>query len=100
MLDIDASAALLDAMANASRLTMLCLLCENELSVSELCEAVNLEQSAVSQHLRRFRITGLVKTRRDAQRIFYRCDSQAVRRMIKTLEEIVIPGFARAEARS
>ena len=89
MLDIEACSTLLNAMANASRLMMLVLLSENELSVGELCDAVGLEQSAVSQHLRRFRKGGLVKTRKDAQRIFYSCDSEAVHKMIEMLEGIV-----------
>jgi DNA-binding transcriptional ArsR family regulator len=51
MLDIEACSTLLNAMANASRLMMLVLLSENELSVGELCDAVGLEQSAVSQQI-------------------------------------------------
>jgi DNA-binding transcriptional ArsR family regulator len=67
----EAASRLLKAMANASRLQILCLLGEAELSVSEINERVPLSQSALSQHLAVLRADGLVVTRREAQTIYY-----------------------------
>jgi len=62
---------LLKALANEHRLMVLCALAEDEHSVSELNEMVDLSQSALSQHLARLREDGLVTTRREGLTIHY-----------------------------
>jgi DNA-binding transcriptional ArsR family regulator len=75
MVSLDNSArrasALLKAMGNPHRLTILCHLIHSEKSVGELERIVGLSQSALSQHLARLRKDNLVKTRRSAQTIYY-----------------------------
>ncbi len=65
------AANLLKALANANRLVVLCLLAQGEMSVGQLNAQVPLTQSALSQHLAVLRRDGLVKTRRDAQTVYY-----------------------------
>jgi len=67
-----AAANLLKAMANPSRLLILCLLGGGELAVGTLNARIPLSQSALSQHLAILRAQGLVQTRRESQTIFYR----------------------------
>jgi ArsR family transcriptional regulator, virulence genes transcriptional regulator len=67
----DAASRLLKAMANPSRLQILCLLGESELPVRSINERIPLSQSALSQHLGVLRADGLVVTRREAQEIHY-----------------------------
>ena len=62
---------LLKAMSNEHRLLILCQLVGGEKSVGELVRLVGLSQSALSQHLARLRRDNLVRTRREAQTIFY-----------------------------
>jgi len=62
---------LLKAMANPSRLMVLCQIADGEKSVNELAQAVGLSQSGLSQHLTVLRNKNLVTTRRDGQTIFY-----------------------------
>jgi ArsR family transcriptional regulator, virulence genes transcriptional regulator len=90
---IEQSAFFLDALANASRLTVLQILAEGEISVGSLSQKVGLSQSALSQHLARLRAAGLVRTRRDAQTIYYSCTSKAVHMIL-----IVLGGFFEGEA--
>lgn len=85
------AAALLRALANESRLMVLCQLLEGEHSVSELQEGSGLSQSALSQHLARLRDEGLVATRRQAQTIYYRLAEPNVARVLKTLADIYCP---------
>ena len=82
------AAGLLASMANAKRLLVLCHLVEDERSVGELAAIAGLSQSALSQHLGRMRIQGLVKTRRDAQTIFYSLASDEVRAVLQTLYDL------------
>lgn len=62
----------LSLLANANRLLILCRLVTGEASVSALQQEVGLSQSALSQHLARLRMAGVVATRREAQTIYYR----------------------------
>lgn len=71
-------AAFLAAMANPVRLSILSLLVTSELPVNALAKKVGLSQSALSQHLARLRLEGLVTTRRVAQTIYYQSRSQSV----------------------
>lgn len=65
------AAALLKALAHPARLRVLCQLVEGEASVGELQPITGLSMSALSQHLAVLREMALVKTRREAQTIFY-----------------------------
>jgi DNA-binding transcriptional ArsR family regulator len=81
-------AAFLNAMANPHRLEVLDLLSDRELSVNALTELVGLSQSALSQHLAKLRALKLVKTRRDAQTIYYSLSFDGVGIILETLSEI------------
>lgn len=79
---------LLSALANRNRLMILCALLEGEHSVGALNEKVPLSQSALSQHLARLRREGIVRTRREAQTIYYRIEDPAVLNLMKTLYDL------------
>jgi len=87
----DDAAALLKAMSNPHRLIILCRLGASEASVGELLVDSGLSQSALSQHLAVLRQKGLVKTRREAQTIYYTLADPAVRQIIETLMKIFCP---------
>lgn len=91
-MDIDGSAALLSAMANAKRLAILNLLVTREITVTELAELVDLSQSALSQHLAKLRAEKLVTTRRNSQTIYYSCNSPAVKAVLDLLGEVASRG--------
>lgn len=80
--------ALLKSMANEARLLILCHLRSNEMTVSQLLEDIKLSQSALSQHLAILRREKLVKTRRDAQNVYYSLISSKVEAVIQTLYNI------------
>ena len=83
-----AACKLLDAMSNAKRLQVLALLSDGEMAVGALAEKVELSQSALSQHLSKLRAAGLVSTRREAQTIYYSCESSPVHSVLATLRGI------------
>ncbi|GAB6195340.1 ArsR/SmtB family transcription factor [Lysobacter xanthus] len=66
-----AAAALLKSLAHPARLLVLCRLVEGEAAVSELQALGTWSMSALSQHLAVLRAAGLVRTRREAQAIYY-----------------------------
>ena len=93
------ASALLKAMSNEHRLLILCQLLEGEKSVGELERLIGLSQSALSQHLARLRRDNLVKTRRQAQTIFYSVAGQEASAVISTLYGLYcsVPDAAHAE---
>ena len=82
------AAELLTAMANPKRLLILCHLLDEERSVAELSELVDLAQSPLSQHLAKLRALKLVTARREGQAVFYRVASPAVTRVLETLHSL------------
>jgi DNA-binding transcriptional ArsR family regulator len=85
-------ASLLKLLANENRLLILCrLAAAGEASVGTLCDAIDLSQSALSQHLAKMRQDGLLATRRDAQTIYYRIADEDAGRLLKALKDIYCP---------
>ena len=79
------ASALLKAMSNQHRLLILCQLVHTERSVGEMEKTIGLSQSALSQHLARLRRDKLVKTRRQAQTIYYSLAGDEAIAVIETL---------------
>ena len=94
--NLDRASTLLKAMGNRRRLHILCLLSAKERRVGELEQLVGLSQSALSQHLARLRRDGVVKTRRQAQTIYYSLASDDVRVILGLLDQIGGTGGADA----
>lgn len=82
------AAELLSLMANEARLRVFVMIMEEEWDVTSLAAAVNLSQSALSQHLKKLRDAKVVSVRRDAQTIYYSCRSEAVLKICATLNEV------------
>jgi len=79
---------LLKGLANESRLMIMCVLTEGELSVGQLNKRIKLSQSALSQHLAVLREQGLVSTRRESQTIYYRLADSPAMNVIELLHDV------------
>src|SRR4029450_10324421 len=71
MSSLDASVGLLGLLADPTRLRLLALLAEGELTVAELVSITELAQSRVSSHLGRLREAGLLRVRPAGASTFY-----------------------------
>lgn len=69
-------------LADPTRLRLLWLLCGGEYDVTSLADAVGIARPAVSQHLGKLRLAGLVTTRREGRRALYRARGGHVRRLL------------------
>jgi DNA-binding transcriptional ArsR family regulator len=56
-------------------------LLHGEHSVNELAAHVGARPAAVSQHLAKLRLAGLVRTRRDGNHIFYAAESEHIEQL-------------------
>ncbi len=79
---------LLKAMANESRLMILCQLSEGEKTVSELQSLLGLSQSALSQHLAVLRRERIVKARKQGQSVIYTITGDDATAIMKTLHQV------------
>ncbi len=68
-----------NAIAEPRRRHILEFVAAEERSVSDIAEALELEQPSVSKHLNVLRNVGLVTVRRDGRRILYRTNAQTLR---------------------
>lgn len=60
--------------SDATRLSILFLLQENELSVGDIAQALEMEQSAISHQLKTLRTARLVKSERNGKQMIYSLD--------------------------
>jgi DNA-binding transcriptional ArsR family regulator len=70
--------AVLHALADPSRRTVLEILRDHRASAGELAEALPIARPGVSRHLRVLREAGLVEVRQDAQRRIYTLRPEAL----------------------
>ena len=71
------------------RLKILCLISNQELPVLEIVEAVGTTQSNVSQHLAVLRDHGIIDSRKEANKVFYRIPDPRILQMISLTREIL-----------
>jgi DNA-binding transcriptional ArsR family regulator len=68
-----------NAVAEPRRRDILEFIAAQERSVSEIADALELEQPSVSKHLQVLRNVGLVTVRRDGRRSLYRTNAETLR---------------------
>lgn len=83
VVSVDAIVAVLKAVADPTRFQILWAVADEERSVRQLSERVQAHVAAVSQHLAKLRAAGLVSSRRDGTRIFYRAANPQVRSVLE-----------------
>ena len=81
-----AVAATFGVMAEPNRRLILDLLRRRERTVGDLVDALSVSQPAVSKHLKVLRGAGLVESRREAQRRYYRVRPHPLREVDAWLE--------------
>ncbi|MGW0506644.1 ArsR/SmtB family transcription factor [Micromonospora sp. NPDC003241] len=80
--EVEAAVQMLRMLADGTRLRLMWLLSAGEHDVGSLVTAVGAARPAVSQHLGKLRLAGLVSVRRDGRRALYRARDGHVRRLV------------------
>ncbi|RMG31108.1 MAG: ArsR family transcriptional regulator [Gammaproteobacteria bacterium] len=86
--DIERASRSLKAMSHPLRLKILCTLGDREVSVQEIVEQVGTSQSNISQHLAILRDKGILVSRKDANRVFYRVGDARTLALIGMMREV------------
>ncbi len=86
--DIERASRSLKAMSHPLRLKILCTLGSNEISVQSIVDLVGTSQSNISQHLAILRDKGILMSRKDANRVYYRVGDARTLRLIEMMREV------------
>lgn len=85
---IETAARALKAISHPLRLKILCVIGDQEACVQEIVDAVGTSQSNISQHLAILRDKGVLLTRKDANRVYYRVGDQRTLQLIVLMREV------------
>lgn len=85
---IQIAARALKAISHPLRLKILCVVGDQEVCVQEIVDAVGTSQSNISQHLAILRDKGVLATRKDANRVFYRVADQRTLQLVGMMREV------------
>ena len=85
---IEQAARALKAMSHPLRLKILCVLGDQEASVQEIVERVGTTQSNISQHLAILRDKDVLRTRKDANRVYYRVSDPRTLKLISLMRDV------------
>ncbi len=86
--DVERASRSLKAMSHPLRLKILCTLGDQEVSVQDIVEYVGTSQSNISQHLAILRDKGILASRKDANRVFYRVSDARTLKLIGMMREV------------
>jgi DNA-binding transcriptional ArsR family regulator len=85
---IEQAARAMKAMSHPLRLKILCVLGDQEVSVQHIVDMVGTTQSNISQHLAILRDKGVLRARKDANRVFYRVGDQRTILLLGMMREV------------
>jgi ArsR family transcriptional regulator len=83
-------AGICHTLANPKRLEIIDKLRDQELSVTELAEALGISQANLSQHLSLMRQRGIVTTRREGLNVFYRLSNPKIIKACDLMRQVLM----------
>ena len=81
-------ARLLKSMSHPIRLKILCLLQDQELTVSEIRETIQTSGANITQHLNILRNQGIIDFRKDANYIYNRISDPRIITLIQSMQKL------------
>ncbi len=86
--DIERASRSLKAMSHPLRLKILCTLGAQEVSVQDIVDRVGTSQSNISQHLAILRDKGILSSRKDANRVYYKVVDARTLQLISMMRNV------------
>lgn len=86
--EIERASRSLKAMSHPLRLKILCTLGDREVSVQDIVDQVGTSQSNISQHLAILRDKGILASRKDANRVYYRVGDSRTLKLISMMRDV------------
>ena len=79
--------------ASSRRLRIIQLLAEKEMNVGDIAEALQVQPSNISQHLRVLRSHDVVKTRKEGQTVWYSLTNRRLPKVCTEIRSILLEGM-------
>jgi len=89
--DATLTANALKAMANPLRWRIICALGSEELSVGDIMQIIGASQSNTSQHLDLLRSNNIIKSRKDANKVYYSISNDQLLALISNMRLVLCP---------
>lgn len=86
--DIVQASKAIKAIAHPLRLKILCVLAANEMTVQSIVNTTGSSQSNISQHLSILRDQGVLASRKDANRVFYRIGDPRTIKLVSLMRTV------------
>lgn len=81
------AAYILKAVAHPTRLAIIQLLdIQENLTVNEICETLNCEQSLISHHLINMKLRGILKSHKDGLNVYYSLKELEITKLLSCIE--------------
>ncbi len=89
--DLEQTSMILKALSHPLRLKILCMLGEGsgEVAVQEIVVATGASQSNISQHLSILKGKGIIKARKDGNRVLYRLGDSRMAELFSMMQEVI-----------
>ena len=85
---IEQTSRAMKAMSHPLRLKIISVLGDREVSVQDIVERVGTSQSNISQHLAIMRDKGVLRTRKDTNRVYYRVGDLRTLEVLRMMREV------------
>jgi ubiquinone/menaquinone biosynthesis C-methylase UbiE/DNA-binding transcriptional ArsR family regulator len=95
--DLQSITGILKTLSDQNRIRVLTLLENNELTVKEMLEILQISQSTLSSQLSQLKESGLVKSRREGQFVYYKLPRQFSDKFNRPLLGLILPYIKEAE---
>ncbi|MBS3168877.1 winged helix-turn-helix transcriptional regulator [Candidatus Woesearchaeota archaeon] len=73
-------------LANETRLTLINILRQKPLNVTQICEVANLEQSLVSHHLKMLEHHGMVFKKKEGKFRYYTVNEKTIKPLLESID--------------
>jgi DNA-binding transcriptional ArsR family regulator len=83
-------ATFFQALAHPTRIAIVEILRDGEVSVGQLCEQLGVEQANVSQHLSVLKSKNIVVSRKEANQVFYSLRDPLLRQVLDALRDYFV----------
>lgn len=86
--NFDSEVTFLKCIGGEIRFEILMLLKDNALSVGEIADEVDIDQTLTSHHLKKMFDCGIVDKERDGKKIIYSISSESIHNLIDNLQDV------------
>jgi len=83
--EVSKTVEFLKALSEENRLKILCILREGEQCVCDIWQYLDLPQNLVSHHLKVLKDFGLISSRKEGLKVFYKLNKEATKENLKLL---------------